>query len=77
MHLATAAQLQQGKVTAVGVLLRTIIVLYPKDDIRIYVELAADLAGDFQCRLAASVEVVTDSGCASSGLPYVAVPGCS
>ena len=80
MHLATAVQLQQGKVTSVGVLLRIIIiiiVLYPKDDIRIYVELAADLAGDFQCRLAASVEVVTDSGCASSGLPYVAVPGCS
>ena len=28
MHLATAAQLQQGKVTAVGVLLRIIIVFY-------------------------------------------------
>ena len=28
MHLATAAQLQQSKVTAVGVLLRIIIVFY-------------------------------------------------
>ena len=70
MHLATAVQLQQGKVTAVRVLLRIIIiiiVLYSEDDIRIYVELAADPAGGFLCRLAASVEVVTDSGCAYSG----------
>ena len=40
--------------------------LYSEDDIRIYVELAADLAGDFQCRLATPVEVVADSGCAYS-----------
>ena len=46
MHLATAVQLQQGKVTAVRVLLRIIIiiiVLYSEDDIRIYVELAAEV----------------------------------
>ena len=40
--------------------------LYSEDDIRIYVELAAVLTGDFQCRLATSVEVVADSGCAYS-----------